>query len=118
MNIEINEYIKPSKKNLIVIYVLYALGIIVPLLPILGGIFAYLNQDTKGNFLQSHYKFAFRTFVLGLIGAVISIVTTIILIGPILYVFVFVWFIMRSIIAIQLLFDDKPHPNPLTFWIK
>ena len=45
-------------------------------------------------------------------------ITTLIFIGPILYMVVFVWFVVRSIVALQFLLEGSSHPNPLTFWIK
>jgi uncharacterized membrane protein len=117
MSDEVKEYLQPGKKNLILIYALYLIGLLVPVFPLVGAAFAYANKEYPNSNLQSHYIFALRTFYLGVIGLFISIITTIILIGPFLYMVVFVWFVVRSIIALQLVFQDRPHPRPLTYWI-
>jgi uncharacterized membrane protein len=114
----IKEYLDPGKKNLILIYILYLCGIIAPLLSIVGAVFAFANQNYKNKIWQTHYVFAFRTFIFGLIGFFISIISTLILIGPLIYILVFVWFVVRSIFAIQYLLEDAPHPDPKTFWLK
>lgn len=41
MSDDIKEYLDPGKKNLILIYVLYLCGIIIPILPIIGVVFAF-----------------------------------------------------------------------------
>ena len=118
MSDDIKEYLDPGKKNLVIIYVLYLCGIIIPILPIVGAVFAFANQGYKKELWQSHYVFAFRTFYLGVAGAFVAMITTFIFIVPILYILIFVWFVVRSIVAMQYLLEGNPHPNPLTFWIK
>lgn len=114
----IKEYLEPGKKNLILIYILFLLGSFIPLLPTIGAILAYANTNHKNLMLQSHYIFAFRTFWLSVIGFCVSFITTFIFIGIILYMLVFVWVVVRSIIALQYVLSDSPHPDPLTLWIK
>lgn len=118
MSDDIKEYLEPGKKNLILIYILYLCGIIIPILPIIGVVFAFANQTHNNELWKTHYIFAFRTFVLGIAGAFVAMITTFVFIGLILYMLIFVWFVVRSIIAMQYLLEEIPHPNPLTFWIK
>jgi uncharacterized membrane protein len=118
MNDEIKEYLQAGRKNLIVIYVLYLCGIIVPLLPIIGVISAYLNKNSYDRIYQSHYIFLIRTFLFGLGGIVVSQIATIIFIGPLIYFAVLIWFIARIVIGFKYLIDNKEHPNPLTFLIR
>ena len=118
MNDEIKRYLEPEKKNLILVYILYLGGIIIPILPVIGVVFAFANMNHDDNRWRSHYIFAFRTFGFGLLGIFVAMITTLIFIGPILYMVVFVWFVVRSIVALQFLLEGSSHPNPLTFWIK
>ena len=118
MNDEIKQYLEPGKKNLILIYVLYLCGIIVPILPIIGAVFAFANKADNNELYRTHYVFAFRSFCFGIAGAFIALITTFIFIGPILYMLIFIWFVVRSIVALQYLLEGAAHPNPLTFWIK
>ena len=90
----------------------------IPILPLIGVYFAYVNMENRNKFLRSHYVLAFRTFGMSFIGGVLATLTTFIYIGPIIYFLVFVWAVVRSVIAIQFLIEDNEHPNPLTFWIK
>ena len=118
MNEEVKQYLETGKKNLILVYGLYLAGMLIPILPIVGAAFAYANSNCSNLVWRSHYIFAFRTFCFTVVGILLAIVTTFIFIGPILYMFVFVWFIVRSIIALQYLLAEKSHPNPLTLWVK
>ena len=118
MSDEIKQYLDPGKKNLILIYILYLCGIIVPILPIVGAVFAFANKTNSSKLYRTHYVFAFRSFCFGIAGAFVAMITTFILIGPILYMLIFVWFVVRSIVALQYLLEEQSHPNPLTFWIK
>lgn len=135
----IKEYMKAGKKNILLIYVLFLLGIIVPFLAIIGGIFAYINKNTEDTIWRSHYIFAFRTFIFPfviwvsitfLLLPILALIFTylgnsggllVLMLGPfiiIMNIAMFIWLVVRSIIAIQLILADKPHPNPLTLGIK
>lgn len=118
MDKEIKKYINAGKTNLMVIYILFLCGVVAPLLPIIGAVFAYVNKDIKDGLLASHYTFILRTFCIGFIGIIISMITTIILIGPVLYACLFVWFILRIAIGLKYLLNDTGHPNYMTYWIK
>ena len=118
MSDEIKEYLEPGKKNLILIYILYLCGLLVPILPFIGAVFSFANKNNANNIWRSHYVFAFRTFCFGTLGVFIAVIMPFAFIVPILHVFIFIWFIVRTIVAMQYLFEETAHPNPLTFWIK
>lgn len=118
MSEQIKQYLNPGKKNLILIYILYLSGIIIPILTIIGAVFAFANKESDNSLYKSHYSFAFRTFYLMALGYIIAMVTTFIFVLPIIYMLIFIWFVVRSIFALQYLLDDQPHPNPQTFWIR
>jgi uncharacterized membrane protein len=118
MNNEINQYLQAGKKNLIVIYILYLGGVAAPLLPIIGAVLAYVNKDVNDRLLASHYTLLFRTFWMVLAGTLLSVVTAIIFIGPIIYGLVVIWAVFRLVIGLKYLTNDLEHPNPLSLWIK
>lgn len=123
MDKHLKEYTESGKKNLIVVYILYLCGIVAPLLPLMGVVFAYINKDkNKGdNFTTSHYVFLFRTFCLGFLGWIIYIVTisTILVgIGLALKFILAVWYILRVAIGFKYMIEDQTYPNPMTYWIK
>jgi uncharacterized membrane protein len=118
MSNEIKQYLDPGKKNLILIYGLYLLGTIVPILPIIGAVFAFAHKTHNDELYRSHYIFAFRSFIFGILGFVIGFITMLMVIGFFINILVFIWFVVRSIFALRYLLSDEPHPNPLTLWIR
>jgi uncharacterized membrane protein len=120
MSEEIKQYIDPGKKNLMLIYLLYLAGTIIPILILIGGAFSFANINQENSVWRSHYVFAFRTFYLAIAAAFISMIVTIVFIiaGFGLNILFYIWFIVRIIIAMQLLMEESAHPNPLTLWIK
>ena len=100
MRNKINTYLQPGKHNIILIYVLYLVGLVNPIIPFLGGAFAYGNKSSHNKLWQSHY-----------------LLKNLILMGFVLYIAVFVWLIIRSMFALRFLLQDLPYPNPSTFWI-
>lgn len=136
MDKAIKEYLLPGKKNIILIYITYLAGMVTMFSPIIGACYAYKNRDHKDGFLRGHYEFAFKTFWVGVavliavscmsglsLGFMLLFDSEILVfisgvVAFIAYPSTLVWVIVRSIIAIQYLIEDKDHPNPLTFWIK
>ena len=118
MNDEFAQYLGACKKNLVIVYLLYLCGIIAPLLLIIGTVFTYINKDTKDTILSSHYLFLYRTFWIGATMLLISVITTIIFVGIIIYALLFIWFIIRVGFGFRCLMNNYPHPNPLTFMIR
>lgn len=100
-----------------VIYILYLVGIVVPLTSLVGVVMAYINRKNAPPWLETHYTFQIRTFWIGLLYSVISYLTTVVLIGFILLLAMFVWLIVRCVKGMQYLERRQPVPNPETWWI-
>lgn len=133
MQDEIKKYTQAGKKNIILVYALYLLGVVfmMYLFPIIGACICLYNFNNPNHVWQTHYEFALRSFAIGALALIIiwvvgitciSVFNTGIIFGPIMIavssVLVSVWFIVRGIIALQFLLDEKAHPNPKTVWIK
>lgn len=126
MNTEIREYIQPGKKNIFLIYLLYLFGTAIAILPLIGVTFAYAYAKVENPLWRSHYQFAFRTFIIGgaaIIGSSIFSFAFLMnvglfFIGFLLYIVIFVWCLVRSIIALGYLMNNAPHPAPYSLWIK
>jgi uncharacterized membrane protein len=100
-----------------VIYILYLIGIIVPLTSLVGVVMAYINRKNAPEWLNSHYTYQIRTFWIGLLYSVISYITTVIFIGFILLLAVFVWLIVRCVKGMQYLERQQAVPNPESWLI-
>jgi len=95
-----------------IIYVLYLVSLVVGVTGVVGVVMAYVNRGDAPEWLQSHYRFQIRTFWIGLLYGVLSLLTTIIVIGIFGFLFVFVWWIVRCAKGLKLLAQGAPYPKP------
>jgi uncharacterized membrane protein len=98
-----------------VVYILY-LCHFVPVVGwvagIVGLVLAYVERDSAPAWLKSHYTFQIRTFWIGLLYYVVSIVLCWVLIGFALLTVTLVWFLVRCALGLARLMRNEPYPNP------
>ncbi len=100
------------------IYILYLVGLVTgPVVPLICAIFALINHDAEPAWLQSHFELQIRTFWIGLLFAVISVLTAYIhiVICWILLLLTLIWFTVRCIRGLIAIFDGRPYDNPETW---
>lgn len=101
-----------------IVGLLYIASFLVGLTGIVGVVLAYIwRGDSKAPWEQSHYTYLIRTFWLGLVGFVVSLVLTVVLIGIPLMIAVAVWVLVRSIVSLLKAQKHEPMPNPETLGI-
>jgi uncharacterized membrane protein len=99
-----------------VIYILYVVGWAIPIIAqIVGVIFAYVNREDAPAWLRTHYQLQIRTFWIGLLFAVISLVTTMFYIGYLLMLLTLIWMTIRCAKGLKAIFDGEPYENPETW---
>jgi uncharacterized membrane protein len=106
------ETVQPDTSNVQLIYILYLVGIIVFITAVVGVIMAYVNRGKNGAWLDTHYTWLIRTFWIGLVYGLIGAVTTVIFVGIFIWLFAFVWFLVRMIKGLQALGRKEPIANP------
>ncbi|HEY8872087.1 MAG TPA: hypothetical protein VIM52_03585 [Stellaceae bacterium] len=110
----------PAADTAKIIYVLYLVGWIIPVIPpIIGLIMAYIHRADAPAWVQSHYQFQIRTFWIGTLFFIIGcVVATFILnfIGWLIFVLTMVWWIIRCVKGLKELLDGAAHVNPAT-WV-
>ncbi|HEY5211165.1 MAG TPA: hypothetical protein VIJ42_17130 [Stellaceae bacterium] len=99
-----------------IIYVLYLLGLIIGITPIIALVMAYIYRDGAPEWLYSHYTFQIRTFWIGLLYVVIGLVTTFILIGWLVLLFWLVWYLVRCIKGLKLAGEQRGIDHARTWW--
>ena len=99
------------------VYILYAVGLFVPVTWIVGVVIAYVYRGDASADLKTHFTFQVRTFWFGVLGMFISAITLPIIIGWFLGLAVLIWSIVRLVKGWKRLADNQPVPNPasLTF---
>ncbi|NQZ53004.1 MAG: hypothetical protein HRT93_02000 [Piscirickettsiaceae bacterium] len=100
-----------------IIYLLYLVGIVIPILTLIGLIMAYINKEDSEDWLQSHYQYQIRTFWIGILFSLISGLLTFILIGYFLLLVTALWFIIRCVKGLKYLDNRQAHPNAVTWMI-
>ena len=96
------------KKYAYSVYILQALGFVTLLTPIIGIIVNYIkDDDVRGSWLESHFRWQKATFWYGLIWIVLGVLTQWILIGIVVLAVVLIWFIYRIAKGWVYLVDGK-----------
>jgi uncharacterized membrane protein len=104
-----------TKKVACGIYIAYLGGIILPMLPLIGIICAYIfEKDAKGS-LSSHFQYLIRSFWIGMLYFLISSALIVVLIGIVLVPVAAIWWIVRMIIGLKALSRNEPIVNPKTW---
>jgi uncharacterized membrane protein len=111
-----DRWLEPGKTNLQVIYILYLASFVIGISGIVGIVLAHLNSGKSDAWLESHYTWAIRTFWLGLLGAIISMVLMMVLIGMLTMVLVALWIVIRTIVGLQKLGRNEPIADPQSWW--
>lgn len=99
----------------LIIYVLYLLGFVVGITPLIGLVMAYVYRGDAAPWQESHYTLQIRTFWIGLLIGVIGAVLAVVLIGWVILVILAIWYLVRCIKGIKLASNEEPYPNP-TAW--
>ena len=103
----------PSEKgNANLIYILYLVGVVVGITPIIGVIMAYMAKSEAPEWLVSHYNNQINIFWKGLLYGIIGAVLSIILIGFLILLAALIWYIVRTVKGMQALSKGDSIANP------
>jgi len=92
-----------------VVYALQAVGFVVQITWIVAIVINYVKRDeTKGSWLESHFRWQIRTFWWGLLWAAIGVITFLIVIGWLILIADAIWLIYRIVKGWLYLNDNKP----------
>lgn len=100
-----------------VIYILYLVGILIPVMSIIGVVVAYVFRGDANNTVQSHYTFQIRTFWISLLFQLIGWLTIFIGIGWLVLALWVIWLIVRCVKGLRVVSKNLPYPNPQTWLI-
>lgn len=90
------------------VYILQALGFVTLITPIIGIIVNYIkDDDVRGLWLESHFRWQKATFWYGLLWVVIGSILTLIYIGFLMLPVVSIWLIYRIARGWIYLYDGK-----------
>ncbi len=110
-------WLEPGKLNVQLVYALYLLGFVIGISTIIGVIFAYLNRGKAGGWVDTHYTWAIRTFWIGLLYGVISVLLTVAVVGVLLGIATVVWVVVRCVTGLQKASAGQPIDKPQSWLI-
>ena len=99
-----------------VIYILLIVSTLVGITGIIALVMAYVFQEESEDWLQTHYRFQIRTFWIGLLYITLGAITFLIGIGYLIFLFTFVWLIVRCAKGLKQLENNQPVKN-LESWL-
>jgi uncharacterized membrane protein len=102
-------------RNVSTIYILYLVSFVVGITCLIGVVMAYINKDSAPEWLQSHYRYQVRTFWIGLLYGAIGALTTLVVVGFAVLLFLAVWFIVRCAKGLKHVQAGEPMPKPATW---
>jgi uncharacterized membrane protein len=109
---DMNRILGPNPSNANLIYILYLCALLVGVTMLIGLILAYMNRAKAPDWLQTHYTFLIRTFWIGGLYFAICFVTSFILVGLLLFLVLFAWFIVRLLRGMQALGQREAINDP------
>ena len=98
--------------NANLIYILYLVGLVVGITPIIGVIMAYIAKDQAPDWLRSHYRNQIHIFWKGLLYSIAGVILCFVLIGVLVLLATLIWYIVRVVKGMQLVSKRQPYPNP------
>jgi uncharacterized membrane protein len=110
-------YLEPGRNNVQLVYALYLAGFIIGITPFFGIVLAYINRGKAGGWVESHYTYAIRTFWIGILYTLISLVLMFIIIGVLGFIATTIWMIARCVIGLQKANRNEPIANPQSWLI-
>ena len=112
-----DSWLSPGARNAQLIYILYFVSVLVGVTALVGVVMAYLNRNKIGGFVETHYTWLIRTFWIGILYSLVSLVLMFVGIGFILMIGVAVWVIVRLVKGLQALGRNEPIADPQSWWI-
>ena len=114
----VGSYFAPGSDNVKLVYILYLVSVVVGITVFVGVVLAYINRgQAAGTWAESHYTYQIRTFWIGILYSCISVLLMLVLIGFLLIIAVFVWFVVRCVRGLQWSSTGQPVPNPKTWMV-
>lgn len=113
----LSRWLDPGHDNAQLIYILYLLGLLTGITVIIGVILAYINRGKVMTYVETHYTWLIRTFWIGLLFSMVSLVLAVVLVGFLLMIATAVWAIVRIVIGLQRLSRREAIPDPESWWL-
>ena len=96
----------------LIVYILYFAAYVVGITALIGVIIAHVQVGTAEPILASHYRFQIRTFWIGVLYIVVGCILVWVLVGFLVFAWLFIWSLVRNIKGLLLLNENRPIRDP------
>jgi uncharacterized membrane protein len=103
------------RKVAFAIYIMYLASFLLPVLPIVGVVFAYIYENDAKTFTRSHYQYLIRSFWLAVLYFTVAGLLVFLVIGLILLPICGIWWLIRLVKGLKSLLRNEPIQNPTTW---
>ena len=97
------------------VYILYLFALAFGITSFVGVIVAFVNKDGAPPWLLTHYRLQIRTFWIGIVYALVGLLTAWLGFGVLIWGFTVVWWIVRCAKGLKLLGLGQPYDRPDTW---
>jgi uncharacterized membrane protein len=104
-----------SPQIALIVYVLYFVSYFTGITALIGVIIAYVQIGQADSFLRTHYQFQIRTFWIGILYLVIGFILTHFVIGILVFIWWFIWSLVRNIKGVLALNERKAIADPASW---
>lgn len=101
-----------DKQLALIVYILYFAGYITGITKLIGVIIAHVKIADADPLLRTHYQFQIRTFWIGILYLAIGTVLLFVVIGFAVWLWWFIWSLVRNVKGVLALNENKPIANP------
>ena len=101
-----------DKQLALIVYILYFAGYITGITKLIGVIIAHVKIADADPLLRTHYQFQIRTFWIGILYLVIGTVLLFVVVGFAVWLWWFIWSLVRNVKGVLALNENKPIANP------
>ncbi len=102
------------------VYVLYLVSLI-PILfgvtAIVGVVIAHLHHERADPLWQEHFRFQYRTFWIGVLYWLISMILSPVGVGVVLLLLTFLWFVVRTVRGLIAAMNNEEIDRPDTWFV-
>lgn len=100
-----------------IIYFLYLASLVIGITGLVGLIMAYINKEPQsGEVACNHYRYQIRTFWIGMLYGLVSLVLMLVVVGFVLVLFLYIWMIVRCVKGLKAAERGEPIEN-VTSWL-
>jgi uncharacterized membrane protein len=105
-----------NRQLALIVYILYFVAYVTGITALIGVIMAHVLVGSSDPLTDTHYRFQIRTFWIGLLYLLIGGILLVVVVGIAIWIWWFIWSLIRNVKGVLLLNENKPIPNP-TSWL-